>query len=161
MVYNSKKHIKIEDAQIIFRNFSGEKSQYNKDGKRTFSVILTDLDLVDQLRRDGWRPKPLKPRDEDDAEERYHLPVVVGFGKIKPLIHCHTSANSTLLDEETVGMLDIVDIVGVDLVLRPYEWDVQGDTGIKAYLKTMHVTIEEDEFASKYNDDDEDDKPFK
>jgi hypothetical protein len=56
----------------------------------------------------------------------------------------------THITEDLVDLLDAVDILNVDLVVRPYKWEVQGNGGIKAYLKTLFVTIEEDELERKY-----------
>lgn len=61
-----------------------------------------------------------------------------------------SSKGISLLDEGSVGMLDWAELSTVDLILSPYRWDVNGKTGIKAYLKTMYATIAEDEFESKY-----------
>jgi hypothetical protein len=56
------------------------------------------------------------------------------------------------LDEDTAELMDFAELEMVDLIIRPYDWVVNGNTGRKAYLKTMYATIREDALDLKYAD---------
>lgn len=144
--------VMMEGVRIIFRNFAGKEGQYNREGDRNFAVLL-DETVANAMTEDGWNIKWLKPRedDEDDTRQAY-LPVSVNFKGRPPRIVLITSRGRTNLDETTVETLDWVDILNVDLIVRPYEWTVNGKSGIKAYLQSIYVTIEEDPLEVKYSE---------
>ena len=144
--------LQIEDARIIFRNFSGEGSKYNREGDRKFAVIIPDEEIKDQLVENGWNVKIKPPRDEDDSPFMY-LPVKIRFNHRGPGIYLVSGDKVTRLNEETIGMLDEVDIKSVDMDLRPYDWEVNGKTGRSAYLQALNVIQNIDRFAARYQKD--------
>lgn len=142
----------IENAKIIYRNFRGEESKYNRSGDRNFCVVIEEEEYAKKLIEDGWNVKLKVPKDEE-RDPFYYIKVAVSYQYYGPSVYLVTKRKKVLLDSETIGILDTADILNVDLAIRPSAWDVNGKTGVKAYLKTMYITIEEDEFAGKYEDD--------
>lgn len=141
-------NLSIEGAILKYRNFSGKPGQYNAKGLRNFCLVL-DKELADTLANDGWNVRVSESKDPDE-EPAYLLQVSVSFDNYPPKIYYITSESKTKLDEESVGMLDWVQIKSADVIVRPYEWAVSGKSGVKAYLKALYLTGEEDEFENKY-----------
>ena len=158
MTYKQTNNIMIENARLIFKNFSGEESKFNRGGNKNFCVLL-DHDMAQDLEAEGWNVKYLRPR-EDGEEPAPYLQVTVAYGNIPPKVIMIAGRNKVPLDSVTVGTLDYAEIRNVDLIIRPYNWTVNGKQGVKAYLKTMYVEIEQDAFASKYDFEEDEEVPF-
>lgn len=142
-------NISIEGARIFFRNFSGKAGQFNAEGDRNFCVALDDPGLIEKMISDGWNVRHLAPLDPNDDPQAY-VQVKLSYKVRPPKVVLVTSRGNTMLDEETVGMLDWAEISNVDLIVNPYQWTMGGRTGVKGYVKAIYVTIVEDEFEKKY-----------
>ena len=150
--FASRGVVQIDNARIIYRNFAGAPSKFNREGDRNFAVVIDDQDIAEALTEKGWNVKIKPPREEGD-EPFMFLPVKVKFNDRGPRVYLQNSLggrNRVTLDEDTVGILDNVDITNVDLDIRPYDWDVQGKTGRTAYLQSICVTQEVDRFLDRY-----------
>lgn len=146
---SNKGNLTIENARIIFRNFSGKEGRFNPPGKRNFCLVIDDPELVNRLCDDGWNVRYLKSRNEGEDDVAY-IQIAIAFDNFPPKIVLITGNGKTVLDENTISCLDVAEIENVDLIIRPYHWEVGGKEGVKGYVKSMWVTIYEDELEKKY-----------
>lgn len=144
----SYKNITFMDAQIIFRNFTGEERKKNPAGNRNFCLVIEDEVQAQQMFEEGWNVRILPPRTDDEVAKHY-IPVAVSYrnnDSFPVCVYIVDGNQRTLLNEDTIGRLDHADIASVKLTIRPRYWDDDnGQTKIKAYLKTMYVTLNVDE----------------
>lgn len=143
-------NVTIENAQIIFRNFSGKPSDYNVEGNRNFCVLLSESDAA-VLRERGGNVKTLKPREEGDIPQDY-IQVAVSY-KVKPpsisLVNEKTRISTKLTESELV-VVDFTEIVYADLKIDMVFWNRNGRSGFKAYCNTLYITIPHDPLKEKY-----------
>lgn len=149
LTFAPKGILQIDDARIIYRNFRGEGGKFNREGDRNFAVVIPKQELADELLNRGWNVKIKPPKDEEDSPFMY-LPVKVKFNDRGPQVYLRTGDRVNRLDEETISVLDDIDIRSVDLDIRPYDWDVNGKSGRTAYLQSIEVIQEIDRFAARY-----------
>lgn len=149
LTFAPKEILQIDDARIIYRNFAGVGGKYNREGDRNFAVVIPDEELADKLVEKGWNVKIKPARDEGDIPFMY-LPVKVKFNDRGPAVYLQTGNKRNKLDEASIDCLDNVDIMGVDLDIRPYDWVVNGKEGRTAYLQSIKVVQEIDRFAAQF-----------
>lgn len=152
VTFAPKDILQIDDAHIIYRNFSGAPSKFNREGDRNFAVVIPDEDIKDALVERGWNVKVKPPREEGDAPFM-SMPVKIKFNDYGPRVYLKTGSKLNTLDEDTVDILDNIDIESVDLDIRPYDWEVNGKTGRTAYLQGIKVIQKIDRFAADLSAD--------
>ena len=151
ITYAPRGILQIDDAHIIYRNFAGRGDKYNREGDRNFAVVIPDEEMANELTNLGWNIKIKPPREDGDTPFMF-LPVKVKFNDRGPTVYLKTGNVQNRLDEESVGLLDNIDIISVDLDIRPYDWIIQEGTpnekgGRSAYLQSIRVIQDVDRFA--------------
>ena len=141
----------VDSRNLKYRNFSGKEGMYNIEGDRNFCLCV-DEETAEKFRDIGLNVKMTKPRDEYDVPVPY-IKVKVEYRKGRPPKVVQITARGKVeLDEDTIKNLDRAEIVKADVALNISEWHRGDRTGVSAYLKTMYVTIAEDDFEDRYYD---------
>ena len=165
---NKLKVENLTNRHIIYRNFSGKTSQYNKNGDLKFTMVIPDPSDAQKLANDGWNVKIKPPKnDGDEPFCTLDIRVRLDLNWAKPKIKQFTRHGSVWITEENIGNFDDAEFETVDLVLRQYAWEnPRGERGISAQLSEMYVKIAEGELEAKWaeeecpDDDEERDLPF-
>ena len=130
--------LQIDEARLVFRNFSGEASKYNREGDRNFAIIIPDEDIANAMIKEGWNVKIKQPREDGDEPFMY-LSVKVKFNDYGPNVYLVSGNKMNRLDEDSIDCFDKISILSADLDIRPYDWEVNGRTGRTAYLQSIKV----------------------
>ena len=147
---SNKDILQFDDVSITYKNFSGVGGPYNREGDRSFSIIIPDEDTARDLLDMGWKVKIKEPREEGDMPF-IHMPVKVKFNGRGPIIYLKSGPERRQLTEDEVGILDRISIKHIDLDVRPYDWDrPDGSNGRTTYLAAMYVEQEIDRFYQRF-----------
>lgn len=158
LTFAPKGRIQINDARLIFKNFAGAPSKYNREGDRNFAVVIPNREIADALVNDknkygvGWNVIVKEPKDEGD-EPLMHLKVKVKFSDRGPKVYLVSGNAVNRLTENTIRRLDNVDILSVNLDIRPYDDEINGKPFRAAYLEAMEVVQNIDRFSARYADE--------
>lgn len=143
----------VDDAIIKFPNFEGREEKFNRKGDRNFLLDIPTEEMAQALMDRGWNVS-IKDKRDEGGDLFMSLKVKVKFNERGPAIYLNTNGRVNMLDEESAGMIDQIDIASVSMDIRPYDWEVSGKTGRTAYLERMDVVQELDRFAARYAEDD-------
>ena len=154
--------IVINDTRFIYqRNLAGDLSKSGKfpSNSRVANIVIPTADLAQRMVDEGYDVKMTKPREgeEEGFVPQYFVKIEVKyrdkFGnplKYLPKVYLVTDGEEpTLLDEDSIGILDNIRVKNVQLTINPY---VKEDGGLKAYVRVMYVeqNIDDDPFAEMY-----------
>ena len=165
---NGRTHIVIEDAQFPSfggRNFSGAERTdrntgriVNREGQRNFNVVIPDDQFAQDMINDGWNVKYWEPRNEGE-NPYYYLQIKVNMSSKWPPKIFIKSDNATLKitedNQDELNQLDTSDFDYMDIEINPSHYDVNGKTGISAYLTEFHGKLHVDEWKKKWEDPDD------
>lgn len=146
--------LELEGVQLGYKNFEGREKKFNPAGKRNVMLFLSE-EQAQAAEAFGFNVKRFDNSDinpEDQFPKSPQLKVNIKYGAISPNITIVNSENGPVaLDEETVLTLDTADIEFADIVLSPYDWNVNGETGRTPYLKALYVGLDRNRFDDKYH----------
>ena len=147
-----REQLVIDDAKLLFHNFSGAKTDFNALGNRNFDVILPDNEMAIAMGQKGWNVKIRRPRDPED-DPYYTLNVKINMAsRWPPKIVEAGKRQQIVYDESMLNKLDNLPMEDIGIVINGSEWENERyGKGVKAYLDQFYFRARPSIFGNKYD----------
>lgn len=142
-------YIELDDARIIYANFTGERSRYNASGTRNFCVLIP-FEMEQQLLADGWYLKYLTPREEGAMPQPYiKVNISDRFG-VPPMSIVSYRGERILNSLDELDALKSAGIRQASVVIKPHRYTTDdGETHFNGYLEEMRIVLREPRFVGR------------
>lgn len=164
----NRRVLKVESPEIFMVNFAGRVTDNNPKGHRQFAWKIPTPEMAEAMKEEGWAVWYTKeserygePAPCITVEMRWHN--TKELEHLNPKIYRCTRKHPTgvLLTEDLVPDLERDEIQDIVLWINPSHWTVNGKSGIKAYVDSMWVKVEDNDPTDKFwHYPDEDELPF-
>ena len=147
----------VQNTTLVYKNFSGAPTKYNREGGRPTFAIVLDPQQADKFREKGFNIKPFRPQDE---EELYSLEIKVNWNSRFPpninvieLVQGQVKGKPKPKNRITSGVLDTFQIKKADVLFNGHEYDPVDHPGkCTAYLSTAYIHVELNELDAIYSE---------
>lgn len=131
--------LKLENAKIFYKNFTGIQPALNKMFRREFSVKI-DGRKAEKIRKKGWNVKCGKIKNK----KVWFIPVTIKEFYYPSIISIALKDTGNIIELSYIDLkiLDYVDIDNAYVEIDGYEWNYNDKHGVKAYLKFAMFTVD-------------------
>ena len=136
--------LKVDDAHIVYADFSGARYPFS-DGKRRFFISIDDDDAITALTNAGYNINHKEDRTPSDT-----LKVNFSFKGRGPNIYLVTNGVYTKITEDNVADLDNLRFTHADMDLHGWDYEFAGKSGRTVYLNNLRLYQDVDRFAEEY-----------
>ncbi len=142
------KRTRIENAPVKYRNFSGAKTQMNKEGDVNFEIVI-DEEVAKNMMKDGWY---IKEDTSNPDKTEYRIKLRLGeFGEPEVYV-IGEDGNAIPFHRGKWRRIDKMTISFVDVVFHQSKktFEYQGGEYYSAYVDELYVNIVESDLKKKY-----------
>lgn len=136
----------IRNARPCFCNFEGRVNEFNKEGRKQFSLVIEGPEKA-ALQARGYEVKTHTVKKTGEIFDY----ITVKIGTRIPRLFIIEDGQRVQIDDVESALLDLgnYDIENITVSITPYECEVMGKHYQVAYAKTIVVTIAYDELMSE------------